>query len=82
MKWKLSDAKNIHFIENSDFKETVVTLGKFSILLLHGDSFKGQLDKSVREAIARYAIQGIKIDYVMSGAGGQDDAKGNQLDIA
>lgn len=65
---KLLCGKYVKFGAPEDSLETVLKVGKVNILLLHGHmSISKDITKSVHNIIARKALEGVRIDYVMFG---------------
>ena len=59
---------NIIFIEPVDPNETIVDIGGYRILALHGFNIKqNSMDTNIQQLIGKYASQGILVDYVMCG---------------
>lgn len=57
---------NVHFVEGNH-SEQVINIAGNNILLLHGLSIKGDIEKSVQGIIGKYATRGTIIDYVFIG---------------
>lgn len=59
------DYKSIKFLNGRNC-EKVVSINKNNFLLTHGVTFgKGDVEKSVQQAISRYAVKGVDIRYVL-----------------
>ena len=68
LKMIFRDCKGITFANQGTYIERILNVGKTHILLLHGDRIKqGQLENEIYNKIAKYAHEGIRIDYVMLG---------------
>lgn len=57
---------NVNFVEGNH-SEQVINIAGNNILLLHGLSIKGDIEKSVQGIIGKYATRGTIIDYVFIG---------------
>ena len=58
--------KGITFIEGNG-SEQIIEIAKSNVLLLHGLSIKGEVEKSIQQIIGKYASKGIIVDYVFIG---------------
>jgi len=61
------DSEGIEFIQSTAKEMVVKLLDKFNILLLHGESLKGETEKNILKIMGKYAGQDIKINYVLYG---------------
>lgn len=56
--------KSVNFIEG-DYKEQIITLNGFNILILHGENIK--TEKDVQLLMGKYQSQGVQIHHIMTG---------------
>jgi predicted phosphodiesterase len=66
LKIAFRNCKGITFIDGNG-SEQIIEVAKSNILLLHGLSIKGEVEKSIQQIIGKYASKGIIIDYVFIG---------------
>lgn len=66
LKVAFRESKGVTFVEGNS-SEQVVTIAGNNILLLHGLSVKGDIEKSIQGIIGKYATKQIIIDYVFIG---------------
>lgn len=66
LKVAFRQSKGITFIDG-DNSEKVINVAGQNILLLHGLSVKGDIEKSIQQMMGKYARKGVIIDYVLIG---------------
>jgi len=63
----LKNEKNIYFEKNHSFAEHVINVCDKNFLMIHGDTIKGDVDRSIQNMVGKYARRRIFIDYVIYG---------------
>ena len=61
------NCKGIKFLINENPIEQVVRVGNKNILLMHGHSLKGKIEKEVQNIKGKYTAEGIIIHYILFG---------------
>jgi len=57
--------ERITFVESQEYKELVISLNGFNLLLTHGEKIKDE--KDIQKMMGKYSAQKIYIDYVLCG---------------
>lgn len=60
-------SKGIQFIKNEDPLEQIVKVCGRNILLIHGHTFKGNIERAVQGIKGKYASRGVMVDFVLFG---------------
>lgn len=60
------DKKGINILDGS-FKEKVIKVLNSNILIIHGDTLKGNYEKSIKDLMARHSIAGNPIRFILTG---------------